>query len=264
MRIIGISTGKVNRFRRCFVRLPALVIATILLISVALLAQRGGGASSGTSHSSGSSGGSSHGGSAGSPGGSRGSVSPSSYSASGRSNSSGAESGRLSSQRSSSEQSFSLSERPAKDPAGTGLNIRPNLLKSPVGEKVDGKPEKKGVFSFLHHKKPAPEPTTWINPRFRCKREQSCGTPTRQVCQTGRVWNSSSCSQYDQYSWFNGCRSLADQLEAEREGMRLGNDPGGSLRYRMMLNQYRQCMSRYGTEPFSSYLFTDASVVPYF
>lgn len=240
-------------------RLPALVIATILLIPGVPLAQRGGGASSGGGHSGGNSGGSAHGGSAGSTGSSRSSVSPSSYSSSGRRNVSNAAPTRSSSARSSS-----LSERSPKDPAQTGLNIRPNLFRPAVNEKVDEKPEKKGVFAFLHHKKPAPEPAARINPWFHCKKGQSCGVPTRRVCQTGRVWNSSSCSQYDRYSWFDACRSLSDQLDAERERLRLGTDPGGSLRYQSMLNQYRQCMNRYGAEPFSSYLFGDASFAPYF
>ena len=138
-------------------RLSALFVTAILLVSVSLPAQRGGGASSGGSHSSGgSSGGSFHGGSASSAGSPRSSVSPS-YSSSRRSNSSTTGSDRSSSGQ-SSRKSSSLSERSPKDPASIGLNIRPNLLKSPASEKVDEKPEKKGVFSFLHHKKPAPEP----------------------------------------------------------------------------------------------------------
>jgi hypothetical protein len=245
-------------------RLSALVIAAIPLISLSLLAQHssaGGGATSGGGHSgAGSSGGSFHGGSAASPGSARGSgmASSSTSSSSRRNNSSSAGSAR-----STSERSTSLSERSPKDPVGTGLNISPNLLKSAVSEKPEA-PEKKSVFSFLHHKKPAPETAILSNPPFHCKKGQSCGTPTRAACQTGRIWNSSSCSQYDQYSWFNSCRSLADQLAMERERMGLGNDPGESVRYQMMLNQYRQCMRRYGSEPFSSYLFTDASVEPYF
>lgn len=244
-------------------RLSALFVTAILLVSVSLPAQRGGGASSGGSHSSGgSSGGSFHGGSASSAGSPRSSVSPS-YSSSRRSNSSTTGSDRSSSGQ-SSRKSSSLSERSPKDPTSIGLNIRPNLLKSPASEKVDEKPEKKGVFSFLHHKKPAPEPAIPINPRFQCKKGQSCGVPIRAACQTGRAWNSSSCPQYDQYSWFDACRSLADRLAGERERMRLGNDPGESLRYQMMQDQYRQCRSRYGAEAFSSYLFGNASFSPFF
>ena len=182
-------------------RVSALVIATILLIPVSLIAQRGGGGvSSGAGHSSGSSGGSFHGGSSGSPESSRSSVSasPSAFPSSQRSNSSTRGSDRSSS-GSSSERYSSLSgrspsERSPKDAAGTGLNIRPNLLKSPVSEKVDEKPEKKSAFSFLHHRKPAPEHAISTNPPFHCKRGQSCRIPVRTVCQTGRVWNSSSCS----------------------------------------------------------------------
>ena len=245
-------------------RLSGLAIAAILLISVSVPAQRGGGGtSSGAGHSGGSSGASSHGGSSvGSPGSPRGSVSSSSgYSSSGRSNSSSARSGRSSSERSSLDRSSSeRAERSPKDPAGTGLNIRPNLLKSPVSEKLEEKPEKKGVFSFLHHKKPEP-PNTFL---FQCKKGQSCAIPVRAACSTGRVWNSSSCAQYDQYAWFNACRTLADQLAMERERMRFGGAPGESFRYQMVLNQYRQCVSRFGAAPFAAYLFNDPSFFPYF
>ncbi len=244
-------------------RLSALVVVAILLSPAPALAQRGGGGHAGGGFSGSASSGSSHG-SPGSAGSSRGSgiASSSSVSTSRRSNSSSAESARSSSERSSSERSSSFSERSPKDPANTGLNIRPNLLKSSVTEKADAQPEKKGFFSFLHHKKPAPGLASLTNPPSRCKKGQSCRI--RPACQTGRAWNSSSCAQYDQYSWFDACRSLADRLAAERERMRLGGDPGASLRYQMMQNQYRQCMARYGAEPFSSYLFSDASFVPYF
>lgn len=237
--------------------LSGLIVVAILLSPASVLAQRGGGGHSGGGFSGGSSAGSSHGGSSGTSGSSHSSGIASSSSSNWRSKSSS-----MGSDRSSSQRSSSRSERSPKDPAATGLNIRPNLLRSPVTEKLEERPEKKGFFSFLHHKKPAPELAT--NPPFHCKKGQSCRLPIRPACQTGRVWNSSSCAQYDQYSWFDGCRALADQLAAERERMRLGGDSGASLRYQSMLNQYRQCMSRYGAEPFSSYLFSDASFGQYF
>jgi hypothetical protein len=250
-------------------RLSALVIAVFLVISITLLAEyswgaggnsstgasssgghSGGGSSGGGFSSAARSGGSSHAGS-GSPGSTRGSISSSS---SRRSNSSTAGLGG----------SSLLAGRSPKDPASTGLNIRPNLLKAPVSEKLDEQPEKKGLFSFLHHKKPAPEPATFTNPRHHCKTGQICTGPVPVSCQTGRFWKTSSCAQYDQYSWFGACRALADELTTEQERMRLDNDPGESLRYQMLLNQYRQCMGRFGGAPFSSYLFSDASFAPYF
>lgn len=235
-------------------RLSALVVVAILLSPASVLAQRGGGSHSGGGFSGSATSSSSHGSSS-SAGSSRGS---------GIASSSSFSSNSVGSARSSSERSSSFSERSPKDPASTGLNIRPNLLKAPVSEKLEEQPEKKGFFSFLHHKKPEPVLATRTNPPFHCKKGQSCRIPIRPACQTGRVWNSSSCLQYDQYSWFDACRSLADQMAAERERMRLGGDPGASLRYRMMQNQYGQCVARYGAEPFSSYLFSDASLVPYF
>ena len=250
-------------------RLSDLVIAVLLVVSVALLPEQslgaGGSSSAGASSSGGHSGGGSPGGgfssgarsggsshaSSGSPGSTRGSISSSS--------SRGSNSNTAGTNRSSS-----LSGRSPKDPASTGLNIRPNLLKAPVSEKLDEQPEKKGLFSFLHHKKPAPEPASFTNPRLHCKTGQSCRGPVPVSCQTGRFWKTSSCAQYDQYSWFGACRALADQLTTEQERMRLDNDPGESLRYQMLLNQYRQCMGRFGGTPFSSYLFSDASFAPYF
>ena len=244
-------------------RLSSLVIAAVLSCSLPLFvfAQRssgggsfggghsGGGASSGGGSSSASRGGSIGGSSSNSRG--SGGVSTSS----GRSGSGGTGSSHIStapsfsfSPRSSSEGSF----RGAKQ---TGLNIRPNLLKSPGNEKIEEKPEKKGIFSFLHHKKPLPERTSFIGPRPRCRVGQKCFTqPTR--CQTTLAWNNSYCGGfYDQYAWFNACQSLADQMARQREQMGTTSDVGPSLRYQMLENQYRQCMMRNGSTPFSSYLF---------
>jgi len=248
-------------------RLSSLVIAAVLLCSLALYGQHssggGGGSSSGGGHSGGGfSGGSSGGGShSGSFGGSHGSGSVSS--SSGHGGSSGAGSAHSSSERTASGHTSSAqisserisSERGVRDPERTGLNIRPSLLKPPVTEKVEERPEKKGIFSFLHHKNPAPKRANFISPRPRCRPGQKCFIrPTG--CQTTLAWNASYCGGfYDQYYWFNACQSLADQLARQWEQMRITNDAGASLRYQMLENQYRQCMMRNGLTPFSSYLF---------
>ena len=101
---------------------------------------------------------------------------------------------------------------------------------------------------------PAPPRTAWVNPRFHCKTGQNCRI--RRVCQTGFAWNSYACGGlYDQYWWFNGCQALADQVAAEQQLMGMTNDAGESMRYQMLANQYDACLSRYGGNPFSSYLF---------
>ena len=251
-------------------RLSSLVIAvaTVLFLSVALWAQHssgggggGGGASSSGGHSGGgSSGGGFHGSSAGGSAGSHFSGGRSSSSASGRSNSAG--SGRTSPEGSLSERvSFgrTFSQQSFKGRVGTELNVRPNLLRPPINEKVEEKPEKRGFFSFLHHQKPAPAlaRAAWINPRFPCKKGQNCVLPP--VCQTGFGWNSYSCGAfYDQYWWFNSCQALAYQLAAEQQLMAMAIDPGESVRYQMLMDQYQQCMSLYGADAFSSYLFMSA------
>jgi hypothetical protein len=230
-------------------RLSSLVIATVLLLSVFLFAQHSsGGGGGGSSSSGGHSGGGFSGG-----GGSHGGGGASSSSSGGRSSSVGGGSALTSSERSVSERSFS--ERSFKDPTRTGLNIRPGLWKPPVNEKVEGKPEKKSFFSFLHHKKPAPTRVNFINPRPRCKRGHNCLVQPVCPANSGWYWLSYCGAQYDQYYWFNACQALADQVYSERERMRTTADAGASLRYQRLLDQYHQCMRRYGMEPFSSYLF---------
>jgi hypothetical protein len=238
-------------------RLSSLVIAAVLVCSLSLFAQHsaGGGGSFSGGHSGGgfsSGGGSSSSSHSGSVGGS----SSSSRSSGGVSSSSGrGGSGGTGSSHTSSGLSFSA--RPSgsvRSPERTGLNIRPNLLMPRGNEKIEEKPEKKGIFSFLHHKKPVDEGATFINPRPHCRPGQQCFVRAR--CRTTSAWNASYCGGlYDQYDWFNACRSLADQLARQREQMRTTNDAGASLRYQMLENQYRQCMMRDGRQPFSSYVF---------
>jgi hypothetical protein len=239
-------------------RLSSLVIAAVLVCSLPLFAQHsaGGGSSTGGHSGGGFSGG---GGSSGSShSGSIGGSSSSSRSAGGDVSSSSGRGGSSGPGSSHTSSGLSFSARPSggsfRSPERTGLNIRPNLLRPPVTDKIEEKPEKKGVFSFLHHKKPVAERANFINPRPRCRPGQQCFV--RTGCRTKLAWNASYCGGlYDQYDWFNACRSLADQLARQREQMRTTNDAGASLRYRMLQDQYRQCMMRNGVERFSSYLF---------
>ncbi|MGB9195811.1 MAG: hypothetical protein WCB53_02670 [Terriglobales bacterium] len=197
----------------------------------------GGGSSSGSSGMSHTSSGASH-----------------SSSSSSRSMASHANSARVASQNSAARSVPQLSSAGrVASPSPIGLNIRPNLLKSAPAEEPKETPEKKGIFSFLHHKKPEPElqRTNFVVPRFRCRHGQNCFTPT--ACRSSSAWNSSYCGvQYDQYYWFGACQALADQLAAGGNGMRSAGD---SLRYRMLREQYEQCMQRCGQGAFSSYLF---------
>ena len=236
-------------------RLSSLVITTVLLCSVALFAQHSaGGGNSGGGHSGGGAW------AGGSSSVSHGPSSASSHSSGGVPSSSGhGGSSAVSSVHFSSARTSSVGagfDRGGKDAKGTGLNIRPGLLRGPVTEKVEEKPEKKGIFSFLHHKKPEPLPerSKSIAPRPHCRPGQPCFV--RTGCQTKLAWYNSYCSGfYDQYYWFSACQSLAVQLARQREQMRTTNDAGASLRYQMLEDQYRQCMMRNGTTQFSSYLF---------
>jgi hypothetical protein len=238
-------------------RLSSLVITAVLVCSLPLFAQHsaGGGSSSGGHSGGGFSGGG--GSSSSSHSGSIGGSSSSSRSSGGVSSSSGrGGSGGTGSSHTSSGLSFSA--RPSggsfRSPERTGLNIRPSLLRPPVTEKIEEKPEKKGISSFLHHKKPVAEHANFINPRPRCRPGQQCFV--RTGCQTKLAWNTSYCGGlYDQYNWFNACQSLADQLARQREQMRTTNDTGASLRYQMLADQYRQCRLLNARRPFSSYLF---------
>jgi hypothetical protein len=238
--------------------IATLVIATVLFLSDTALAQHssgggggGGGASSGGGHSGGG-----FSGGAGSSRGSGGSSSSSSTSSSSRSSSSSSSSGRNSSSnaagsarsssgRSSSERLFpapSLSGRSPEE-LRTGLNIRAELL-HPADEKLDAQPEKKGFFSFLHHKKI--ETPVSNNPQFHCKKGEKCA-PT---CSSGRSWNGFGCAaQYNPNLWFSSCQILADELAQVRTNTR-GN-ASQQLRYRQLRDAYQECLERHRVVPFA-------------
>lgn len=118
----------------------------------------------------------------------------------------------------------------------------------------NAKPEKHGLFGFLHHKKPEQRTAVFVPP-IHCKKGQNCGvcrkTGTCVVetsCANGLVWNGFSCNS--QYAWWNDCARIANQLAATRRQMHGQNDPGLSLIYSMLLRQYQSCLARYGEGPF--------------
>ncbi len=231
-------------------RLSGLVVAALLFVSATLLAQHssggGGSSSGGSSHGSSSSGISSSSGSS--------HVSSSHVSSPGGSGSSHG-SGRVSSS------------------ARAGSNARTHTPKS----SSSAKPEKKGFFSFLRHRKPAPKPSleAEANRPVRCKKGENCtclaggtrnaaGTCFSQaqvLCSAGLVWNGFGCgARY----FVNDCSALAARLAQQERQMRSamtsqqqscsrdsaspecadlqGQSGRENLLYRQLLEQYNQCM----------------------
>ncbi len=216
-------------------RLSRLVGAAILLLSVTLLAQ----------HASGGGGGSSSASSAGA----------SSHSSFGGSSSSVASHVSSTHVSGTSHGSSSISSSSTQSKSN---------LRTPVKDSANAKAEKKGFFSFMRHKKPAPVTPAEADFKRRvpCKKGQPCnvcpGGGTRnsagncgypQICSTGLGWNGFACgSQYG----FSNCRILADQITALQGQMAGKNDPGLSLRYQLLREQYEQCLARSRSFAFSA------------
>lgn len=222
-------------------RLSSLVIAAILLIPPAF-AQRsssGGGASSAGSYHGGYSGGAS------SAGASRATS--------------------IGSSRSSSSSSAS----------SAGSNQRGRSLSGSGSAPANGAAAKKApdhsFASLFHHKKPEPAPTPVTQRMFipRCRRGGNCGIcpggsrnafgqcvyPT-QGCVAGQVYNGFGCgSAY----YLSSCRNLASQL-ASMDRWQNQNDPSWAWRRQLLLNQYQQCVMRYGADPFSLYAVNGLSL----
>jgi hypothetical protein len=125
------------------------------------------------------------------------------------------------------------------------------------------KPEKKGFFSSLWHKKEPPK-SSFCGARGSRSASGACLFPAQaRSCPKGQVWtgfgNGFGCSQPYQ---FNDCSALANQLGAERLRMRGQSDPGAALFYRLLLEQYESCMSRgpgaYGSWAYNSAFLFDA------
>ncbi len=219
-------------------RLSSLVVAAVLFVSATLLGQHTSGA--GGSSSGGSSSGASH----------------SSYSGGSSSSASSA-----SSHRSSSSASHIASTGAA------GSRLSSSKLPS---AKENATPEKKGFFSSLRHPFRKPVRRAEFRRPRRCLREPCAVCPpgassngkgacvlASNVCPTGQFWNGFACgTQY----WFNDCRALADQLAAERQQIRGRNEPGQSLRHRLLQEQSEDCLMR-SRLPFGAYAFNDARLL---
>jgi len=235
------------------VRLSSLVVAVLLLVSTVLLAQHsfasGGSSPGGGVSSGGLSGGASHSGSSGS-----GSVSSSHGGSGGSGSSHGSSSASSSSGRSGAGSGHSASTRSS---TGSGNSIRAKANPPTHVLEPSSIHEKKGFWGFLRHKKPAPPQQAWIAPPKHCKKGQYCPS----TCQAGYAWNGLACGvQYEPYWWFNSCSSLAAQLQAQRERLREHPDPGESLIYRTLLDQYQLCLQRSGFAPFSFYALDEANL----
>lgn len=202
-------------------RLSCLAITVLLLASSALLAQHSSGASSsgGGSHSSGGS--------------SAGSFSSGSW-----------HSGSGSSVSHTSGGSQSRGTTPAaKNNLATTTSQRSGF-------------EKRHFFSLPWHKKSSPQLASWRPvPCFKGQNCTPCAAGSRKgvgmcsqpedvSCFAGQVWNGSYCAGQN---WrLNDCAGIANQLEAQRRHMQGLNDPGQSLIYRALRNQYLSCLSRQG------------------
>lgn len=135
-----------------------------------------------------------------------------------------------------------------------------------VSTKAPAQPEKRSLVSFLRHPLKKHEPVVAALRQPPC-RQKPCPVPcpggglrgkngacvvTTNACLLGQPWNG-ACGAY----WSNSCDALARQLEAQRRHMQSGSDPGESLIYRTLRDQYDQCLGRYGYASFGSYTFND-------
>jgi hypothetical protein len=198
-------------------RLSGLFVAAVLCFSLVLFVQHSSGASS-SGHSTGSSGASSSGMSHGSFSG--GSVS------------------------STSSHSSSSSAPSAKSSSS----------------KASASPQEKSSRSFFH---PFRKPTPVQHAEFKtptscfkgscgiCPRGQSRGASGGCVlasnsCPSNQAWNGFACGTQ---GLFNDCSYLARQIADQKRLMQGQNDYGQSLRYRMLQDQYQQCLmhSRMGS-----------------
>ncbi len=201
-------------------RLSSLVIAAILLISPAFAQHSSGGSSAssaGASHSSFSGG----------------------YSSAGASHST----------------SVSGSHGVSSSPAGSNQRAH----SGPVAKTPDH-----SLASLFRHRKPEPAPTPVTHTMFvpRCRRGTNCGVcpggsrnafgqcsyPT-QGCVAGQVWNGLGCGAA---YYLSSCSNLAGQL-ASMDRWQNSNDPSWAWRRQLLLQQYQQCVMRYGGNYFSLY-----------
>jgi len=171
-----------------------------------------------------------------------------------------------------------ISSSPASHVASTGaatshLSPCAKLPSSKVpSAKVNAVPEKQGFGSFLRHpfKKSAPVQTAEFK-RRPCRKgpcavcppgESSTGGACRlpgNMCSTGLFLNGFACGT--QYRFNDDCRVLAEQLAEQQRQMRGQNDPGQSLRYQSLRQQYEQCVERSRFHGYSSASLFDAPLI---
>jgi len=214
-------------------RLSCLVTVLLLISSTTLLAQHSSGASG--------SGGGSHG---------------SSGASSGGSVSSG-----------STHSTSNASHATGVSHSGTATAAKSNSAKAVSGP-VAAQSGKR-FFLFPWHKRPSPELASWrptpclyghnCTPCRAGSRSGvgMCSQPQGISCPAGQVWNGSHCAA--QNWWSNDCTALANQLEAQRRHMQGFNDPGQSLVYQQLRNQYLSCLSRRGLD-LGFYALNDVSL----
>jgi hypothetical protein len=207
-------------------RRSALVPAAILFLSSFLLAQHssgGGGGFSGGSHSS-----------------------------------SGGFSGSGSSHASSGASSTAHSSTSAPASSRTESNAQNHVSSVKSGTSQNEQNGKKGFFSFLHHRKPEPTLSLASARQPICQKGFNCGVcpASRRTasggcgyvatsCGTGLSGSRFSCNYYRQ----NDCSRLADQLAAQQRLMRGQSDPGETLFYQTLQQQYNACLWRNGIHP---------------
>jgi len=187
-------------------RLSGFVVASLLLVSATLLAQHSSGG--------GFSGGSSHGGS-GSVGGGSSHVSSGGGSGSARGSGSAPSSGRT-----------------------NASNARAHAPES------GAKPEKKGFFSSLWHKKEPPKSSFCGGRESRNASGACLSSAQTHSCPKGTVWTGFGNGYCTTGYQFNECSALASQLAAQRRHMQGQSDPGQSLFNRLLSEQYQSCRSR--------------------
>jgi hypothetical protein len=241
-------------------RRSALVIVSILLLSPTLIAQRtsssGSSASSGGSSSSGASHSSYSGGS---------SSSASSASSHNSGSSASSVSSRNSTLSANSVRSHNSGDSTSHVASSTATSRSVPTFK--MLSKETANPEKHWPRTFWHpFRKATPVRTSEFRRPPRCLKQPCAVCPgggsrhggecgiANNVCAGGQSWNGFSCSP--QY-WFRDCSALARQLEAQERQMRGRNDPGQSLIYQTLRNQYEQCMARFGLSPLGSFALND-------
>jgi hypothetical protein len=131
--------------------------------------------------------------------------------------------------------------------------------------KVNAAPEKQGFRSFLRHpfKRPSPVQTVEFKRPAPCLKKPCALCPpggsrnggacvvASNVCSAGQFWNGFACGS-TQYRFNDDCRALLDELAAQQRQMRGQNDPGQSLRYQSLRQQYEQCLERSRFHGYSS------------